>query len=251
MGVQYMRKEEGKGGYSMRFPNAFKGVSKMFAAEILKLIATGLTVATGVAGIVSASGVIQSAVNGAEITEELVANNINMGGVIVAGILGVGAMILYIIAYIMNLVGLAQAGRDEENFGSAFGLSIAVLVISIATAVLTGLSIGGNVPENIASTARTVCEVIVMILVVSGIMNLAERLRDEKMISFGEKVSVLILIFVIAAAVATFISIFFGRMAWAQHVEGILDIISGVALFIGYIIYIIYIAKAKKMLREN
>ena len=90
-----------------------------------------------------------------------------------------------------------------------------------------------------------------MILVVSGIMNLAERLRDEKMISFGEKVSVLILIFVIAAAVATFISIFFGRMAWAQHVEGILDIISGVALFIGYIIYIIYLAKAKKMLREN
>ena len=174
MGVQYMCKEEEKGGYSMRFPNAFKGVSKMFAAEILKLIATGLTVATGVAGIVSASGVIQSAVNGAEITEELVANNINVGGVIVAGILGVGAMILYIIAYIMNLVGLAQAGRDEENFGSAFGLSIAVLVISIATAVLTGLSIGGNVPENIASTARTVCEVIVMILVVSGIMNLAE-----------------------------------------------------------------------------
>ncbi len=235
----------------MRFPNAFKGVSKMFAAEILKLIATGLTIATGVAGIVSASGVISAAAGGAQLTEELVANNINYGGMLVAGLLGIGAMILYIIAYIMNLVGLHQAGRDEDNFHTAFGVSIAVLVISIATAVLTGLSIGGKVPENIASTARTVCEIIVMILVVSGIMNLADSFRDEKMIKFGKTVSVIILIFVIGAAVATFISIFFGRMAWAQHVEGIMDIISGIALFIGYIVYIVYLGKAKKMLREN
>lgn len=235
----------------MRFPNAFKGVSKMFAAEILKLIATGLTIATGVAGIVSSAGVIKLASEGVQLTDELVASNVNVGGLVATGILGVGAMILYIIAYIMNLVGMHQAGKDEDNFRSAFGISIAVLIISIGTAVLTGLSIGGNVPENIASTARTICEIIVMILVVGGIMNLAEMCRDEKMVRFGKTVSVLILVFVIAAAVATFISIFFGRLAWAQHVEGILDIISGVALFIGYIIYIIYLGKAKKMLREN
>ena len=235
----------------MSFPNALKGVSKMFAAEILKLIATGLTVATGVAGIVSAAGVIEPAMQGAKITEELVANNINYGGIIAAAIMGVGSMILYIIAYIMNLVGMAQAGRDEENFRSAFGVSIAVLIISIATAILTAFTIGGNVPENIASTARTVCEIIVMILVVSGIMNLADRLNDEKMIRFGKNVSVIIMIFVIAAAVATFISIFFGRLDWAQHVEGILDIISGIALFIGYIVYIVYLGKAKKMLRNG
>ena len=235
----------------MRFPNAFKGVSKMFAAEILKLIATGLTIATGVAGIVSSVGVIKLASEGVQLTDELVANNVNVGGLVATGILGVGAMILYIIAYIMNLVGMHQAGKDEDNFRNAFGVSIAVLIITIGTAVLTGLSIGGNVPENIASTARTICEIIVMILVVGGIMNLAEMCRDERMVSFGKKVSVMIMVFVIAAAVATFISIFFGRLAWAQHVEGILDIISGVALFIGYIIYIIYLGKAKKMLREN
>lgn len=235
----------------MRFPNAFKGVSKMFAAEILKLIATGLTVATGVVGVASSFGVIKSAADGVQITEELVANNINVGGVVTALLLGLGSMILYIIAYIMNLVGLGQAGRDEENFRNAFGVSIAVLIISVATAILTALSLGGNVPENIASTARTVCEIIVMVLVVSGIMNLADSLRDDRMVSIGRKVSVLIMIFVIAAAVATFISIFFGRMEWAQHVEGILDIISGIALFVGYIVYIVYLGKAKKMLRDN
>lgn len=235
----------------MRFPYAFKGISKMFAAEILKLIATGLTIATGVTGVVSSSGLIQKAADGAQITEDLVVQNVNMGGVVVAGILGVGAMVLYIIAYIMNLVGMSQAGVDEENFRTAFGVSIAVLIISVGTAILTGMSFAGNVPENIASTARTVCEIIVMILVVTGIMNLADSLNDEKMVSFGKKVAVFVMIFVIGAAVATFISIFFGRLDWAQHVEGILDIISGVALFIGYIVYIVYLGKARKMLSDN
>ena len=235
----------------MRFPNAFKGVSKMFTAEILKLIAAGLLIAFGIAGLASSAGAIELAVEGVPVTEGMIEDNVNAGGLLVAVILGVGAMILYIIAYIMNLVGMHQAGKDEDNFRNAFGVSIAVLIISIGTAVLTALNIGGNVPENIASTARTICEVIVMLLVVSGIMNLAEMCKDERMVKFGKTVSVLVLIFVIGAAVATFISIFFGRLEWAQHVEGILDIISGIALFIGYIIYIIYLGKAKKMLREN
>lgn len=235
----------------MRFPNAFKGISKVFAAEILKLIATGLTIATGVAGIVSSAGLIEKAAEGAQITEDLIASNVNVGGLVATGILGVGAMILYIIAYIMNLVGLRQASYDEDSFGTAFGLSIAVLIISIGTAVLTAFSVGGNIPNEIAGTARTVCEIIVMILVVQGIMNLSDRLNDEKMGSFGMKVIVVIAIFVIGAAAANFISIFFGGYGWAQRVDGILDIISGVALLIGYIVYIIYLGKAKKMLREN
>ena len=149
----------------------------------------------------------------------------------------------------MNLVGLRQASKDEDAFGSAFGISIAVLIISIATAVLTASSIGGNIPDEIASTARTVCEIIVMILVVTGIMNLSDRLNNERMSGLGRAIIVIIAIFVIGAAVVTFISIFFGGYGWAQRVDGIIDIVRGVVLFIGYIAYIIYLGKAKKMLR--
>ncbi len=234
----------------MRFPNAFKGISKVFAAEILKLIATGLIIATGVAGVVSVSPeLIEKAAEGAQISGDVAASNVNLGGIIAMGILGVGAMILYIIAYIMNLVGLRQASKDEDAFGSAFGISIAVLIISIATAVLTASSIGGNIPDEIASTARTVCEIIVMILVVTGIMNLSDRLNNERMSGLGRAIIVIIAIFVIGAAVVTFISIFFGGYGWAQRVDGIIDIVRGVVLFIGYIAYIIYLGKAKKMLR--
>ena len=79
----------------MRFPNAFKGISKVFAAEILKLIATGLIIATGVAGVVSVSPeLIEKAAEGAQISGDVAASNVNLGGIIAMGILGVGAMIL-------------------------------------------------------------------------------------------------------------------------------------------------------------
>ena len=56
----------------MRFPNAFRGVSKLFVAEILKLIATGLIIAAGISGVVGgATAVVENMYQGTEITEEM------------------------------------------------------------------------------------------------------------------------------------------------------------------------------------
>lgn len=236
----------------MSFPNAFRGVSKLLVAEILNLIATGLIIAAGISGIVGgASAVINTVSQTTEITEETVESSIGSPGVIAAVFMGMGAMILFIIAYIINLVGLAQAGRDENNFRNAFFVSIAVLVISIIASFLSGSNAGDGAAGDIAATARTVCEIFVMVSVVTGIMSLASMLNDSGMQNFGRKLIIIIIVSIGIGAVASFINIFFGANSVVHAVDGIMGLISGIAMLVGYIAYIIYLAKAKKMLREG
>lgn len=236
----------------MRFPNAFRGVSKLFVAEILKLIATGLIIAAGISGVVGgATAVVENMYQGTEITEEMVLSIIGSPGVIAAAFLGLGAMILFIIAYIINLVGLAQAGRDEKYFRNAFFVSIAVLVISIVASFLSGSNAAGGAAGDIAATARTVCEIFVMVSVVTGIMSLANVLNNDGMQRFGRKLNIIIIVSIGIGAVTTFINIFFGNNSVAQTVDAVLGLISGIAMTVGYIAYIIYLTKAKKMLRDK
>ena len=101
----------------MRFPNAYNGVKKIFSAEILHLVAV-ILMAVGLVTAVIA-GVVGTAVgDAAELTEgEFV---VTVGGIIGAvSILAVGG-ILALIAFILQIVGVGQAMKDESYFKTAF-----------------------------------------------------------------------------------------------------------------------------------
>jgi len=234
----------------MRFPNAFKGVSKLFAAEILKLIAAGLIVAGGIATLFGSAGVIYEVSEGAELTEQLVAANISPVPVVVGFALVGAAMILFIIAYIMNLVGLGQASRDEENFRNAFIVSIIVLIISVATAIITGTNVAAGMGGNISQLARTIAEIIVMVSVIMGVQNLARYLGDSGEEVLGNRIITTIMVSLIVSAAASFISIFFNNSVM-YTIDGILGIISGIAMIVAYISYIVFLGRAKRILREG
>lgn len=236
----------------MRFPNAYKGISKMFVAEILKLIAAGLIVAGSIATIFSGVGsVIGAAIENADVTEQQLDQMITAPGALIAGIVMGGiAMLLFIIAYILNLVGLGQASRDEDNLRNAFIVSIVVLIVSIISAIITSTNVASGTGGDIAQVVRTVAEIFVMISVIIGVQNLARALGDRGEQVLGNRLLTVITISLIVSAVATFISIFFNNSVM-QTVDGILGIIAGVAMIVAYIMYIIFLGKARRILREG
>lgn len=235
----------------MRFPNAYRGISKLFAAEILKLIAAGLLFAAGIAGIIGSGSYLVDMAKTSQITEEAVQGIVSSPGVIAAAFLSVGAMILLIIAYIMNIVGLGQAGKDEPNFRNAFIVSIVVLAITVVAAFLSGTNVAGGAGSDITNTIMRACEIFVMISVVVGIMNLSNAFNNGGMYEFGRKIIIIVIISIGIALAVNFISIFFWNNSAIAIVDGILALIGAVAMFVGYIAYIIYLAKAKRMLRED
>ena len=120
----------------MTFPNAYHGVKKIFTAEILSIIAAFLALVTAVVAIVAAVSMAAG--------EEDAAAAAGLGtvGLIIA------SGVLYIISYIMNLVGLHQAGKDEANFKTAFIIMIFTLILTVVTVIINTISSGNGIADN-------------------------------------------------------------------------------------------------------
>ena len=119
----------------MRFPNAHEGVKKIFTAEVLMLIVTlGTLIVNGLA----------------------MSQNRSDGLIAAAAIVLVVAGIISIIAFIMNLLGIIQARKDESKFTYALYAVIGGIVASLVQSAFpdNGLVIG------IANTFASVCSAL-------------------------------------------------------------------------------------------
>lgn len=209
----------------MTFPNAFSGVKKIFTAQVLMLIGTILLAIVGV----SAGAVVSS---GASIS-------INVGAGLGAGAAAVALIsaILILVAYVMNLVGLYQSGKDEARYlKPAFIISIIVLVLAI---------IGGFFSDNLSvqTTIRTissVAQLIVMILTIIGIGELAKQLNQMQVASFGNKVLILVIVGQVISLIAGIIGS--GNAAMAVAFVG------SIFTIIAYVAFIVFLSKGKNML---
>ena len=94
----------------MRFPNAHEGVKKIFTAEILMIIVT--------IGTVIVSGISMS-------------GDRSEGAIGAAAIILVAAGVISIIAFIMNLLGIIQARKDEAKFTYALYAVIGGIIASL------------------------------------------------------------------------------------------------------------------------
>ena len=212
----------------MTFPNAYNGVKKLFTAEILGLI-------SGVCTLIAAIGVILLAAG-------------KSGGMIVSVIFAVAVLVLAIIAYIMMLIGLKRAGRDENRFNQAFIVAIAVLVLSVVSSIFTSAGIGGGIPSAVMDCVKKVGDVVIAIFVINGIQNLAAQLGDNLIIKKGTTLLVILAIVNGIAALISLVTAFIGG-TFVSTAAAVLALISGILSLIYYILFIVYLGKAKKMLQ--
>ena len=226
----------------MTFPNASTGVKKIFTAQILRILSTVFLIVGAVSTLVTAALI---AAENSEIEGP------SVGLAVISVIFLVIGGVLAIIAFLMNIIGLRQAGTDEESLHMAFIVSIFALVISFVSTLFDLLNVGGGIADNIAEAVGFVCEIFVIISVIRGITNLADQLHNEKVASLGDKLSNVILVILILALIANTVPIFLGADQNVLTSATILEMVSLVLTAVGYVIYLVFLGKASNMLRTS
>lgn len=217
----------------MKFPNAAKGISKIFTSEILALIAT---IATGVATILAAVMYASAKTNS---TAGAAASGIGML------VLGLGASVLLVIALILKIVGVVQTSRDEDSFKMIIYLTIFTLIVAVVAAIFSRVTF----LNNIANAVSAIGSFVTTLLIILGIGNLGVQVGNDEVIDKCSSQFKLILGIGIVALLARFFCIFLPTVP-AQGIVIALAVVALVLNVIQYILYLSLLSKAKKMLND-
>lgn len=210
------------------YPNAANGVKKILIAEILALVAVILGVAARVADIMLTK-----------------AEGVDEGASAIVTVIGVGMGVVALISFFLNIIGVNIASRDEDAFKYASAAIIAGIVCTLANGFF---NISDNdVVQTIFEIVTDMASLIVTLFIIIGIRNLAKELKDEKMEKKGG--SLLNIVFVFSAlAILDKVVLLVIRNQTVLIVAGLCAILVAILAVIKYILYLSYLAKARKML---
>ena len=216
----------------MTYPKAYKGVKKVFIGEILEVIASLLAVVA------------------ATMTAIISAGQGNEG--MTAAVLGLSAAagVLAILGFVLQMVGLFQAGGDEYAFRTAFWT---VIVIIVASVLQTTFTLIPNIPSlviRVLEVLINIATIFVVLFILNGICNLASKLHEEKMYRFGRFLTWVVVILYAVTALLSLLPVFFGNAEWAVKVAATLALIAAITELVTYVLIFIYIGKAVKMLKK-
>ena len=147
--------------------------------------------------------------------------------------------------------------QDIRKVGTIGGRTVAYFLCTTAFAVVIGLvfanllNVGGGIADNIADTVGRICDIVIMISVLNGVSNLAERLHNEKLAELAGKLMNTLIVIIGLSAVATVIPAFFGVNEVFMNISSIMNMVAGGLAIIGTIIYLVFLGKGMKMLKEN
>ena len=207
----------------MTFPNAFDGVKKIYLAEILTLIGTGLSLITSVLGIAGES------------SDSL------MLAALVFLLIGVG---LSLAAEILNIVGVNRASKDE----AAFRKALYAIFAGIVANVLISAASENQVLVHLGDFIETVSEFLASYFICTGIINLADKLEDAAVSAKGKKVRTLLMGIFATSAVLSLLSAIFYTSETLMNLAGVVALISSVFAIVAYFMYLGLLKKAKVML---
>ena len=220
----------------MRFPNAHKGVKKLFIAELINIAAAVVAI------IGTVFSVLATRTNPP--TESMAA---------LSGALVIVAAVALIVAFVIQIVGLVQGSRDEPQIHYALICVIISIIVSVLAMILS------VIPNAVVvATVSTYSGIITKALTIAslqyilrGIAALATKLGNEKMAKAGKRLALVILILIVASILLNWIPTFIQNpSAELKNVFTILGIIARVADIVTSILVIVYYGKATKMLAQ-
>jgi len=216
----------------MNFPNAHKGISRILTAQWIQLICSVLTIVGAVLTIVYSISAVTAAEAPLKAADVSTVTGISGAIVIVALVFG-------IIAIIMNLIGINTARKDDSQFNTAFILCIISLIVGIAAGVI---QIFNPTIADWMNYAQKILSLAVIEYVVAGIISLASQLNDKSVAGLGRTLRTIILILYCLAIVIRVI----GNVGTSLgNIFSIADVVLELVVFI---IYIVLLTKAKRML---
>ena len=214
----------------MRYPNAFKGVKKIWLAEILMLLAAALGIAL----------IVIAALNGTFEGEQVTVSDSVAG---ISGVIAIVTALLMLVAFVLNLIGLISARKDEKAFGTA----LLVTLIGIVTSVISSVWSKNATLVKWMDLATTLCSLYASYFVLTGIANLAETFPDEATKSLALKSrNLLVGTFCATALFKCIITIF--NIQEGSTANSILAVVALVLELVSYVVYLRALSKGKKML---
>ena len=225
----------------MTFPNAAKGVKKYFNAEIMVLIATAVTIVSAIVSLILAIVAGSTGDEGAAVAGGI--------GVILLAVFLLASMVILSIAFILQLVGLRQAGKDESSFKTAFWFIILSLAAAVALGVLSLFLPNRNL-DKVSSAVSMFTQLMTIIYVITGIRTLAVSLQNETIAARGQSILNFLTVMLIIALVANFTAIFF-RSGVMQIIAAVLCLVAGVLKLIVDIRFLFYLGAGAKMLANE
>lgn len=213
----------------MTLPNAYKGVKKIFVAEILQLIGSvltlvGLTMLVGGAGAYLETGGDASAVS----------------TVATGGIFTLLAPCLAILALVLNLVGLKQASADEpDRMGKAFTCAIIALVLSFVVVLFVLMHWRGASFLNALSDLAEMCAIIFTIM---GVSEVTQNIARQDVADMGPKILTISVIAIVASIIAGIVG---------NTIGGVASIIALVLMMVAYVVFLVFLGRAVSALKKG
>ena len=208
-----------------KFPNALSGIKKIYAAEILTLIAGILS------GTLTAMG--QDAGPGTPDSK-----------MALLAALFIGFAVLSLLAYILNLAGTIRAAKDESSFRSA----LLWIVIELALAVVTVVFRQNQSLTAYLNDGIRFANIFVTVFIIQGVINLANRLGNEEQARRGKKVLNIIVFIYALSFVLQLINHFIGTEKINPMILAACGIAALVLLIIAYFTFLRLLSRARKML---
>ena len=216
----------------MRFPNAYRGVKKIWLAEMLMLLAA-------IVGIIM---VIVMAANGTMVGEDIV---INEGVKTPIAVLGIVTAVILLIGFILNLIGLINANNDD----SAFRIALLVTILGVVASAISAIWSNNETLNKWMDTAITICSMFASYYVLTGIANLAEKMSDAATKALALKSRTLVEgSFCATALFKLIISIF--KIQDGSTISTILAVVALLLELVSYILYLRALNKGKQMLAK-
>ena len=212
----------------MRFPKAHAGVKKLFIAELLQILS----------GILAVTSAIFIATTWSPL-------------VIAGGTVAITAAGVAVAAFIIQMIGLHQGGKDADQFMIAFWIIIIAIVLNILVPILNQFVPGIGVVTSVLEAIARASAVIALLYTIFGIVNLADQLGDGVMVGRGRRLTMYV---VILYAISIFLNLFPSFFKDPGNILAIIfsvfGIIAAVAEVVVYVLTVLYYASAVRMLRK-
>ena len=156
----------------MRFPNACKGLKKIFFAELISLIALVPYAVSLV--------LIQF------LPEEINKNNAEiLPAEVVVTILSILSLVMMTVAYVLNVIGYVTASKDNESFKKAMLLTIAGMVLTVVSGIMENAN-GNPILTNTFDSMENILDLLITLMTISGIVTLSVTYGDLRMVESGK-----------------------------------------------------------------
>lgn len=164
----------------------------------------------------------------------------------ISGVVILVATALFVAAYVMGIFGITRAGKDEP----AFKVSLFAIIALIICAVLSEVFYENETVNFNFSIAGDVAYFFLVHYIIHGIMHISEHLGRPELAKEGKMIFKVIYIGIVFEVIVRVIEIIYGHKQ-GEEIAMPLEAIANIVKTIEYVLFLIYINKGNKLLKES